>query len=219
MAILSSTWKKLKRKAFRAKSQASQLDTSASGNAMNRVLGPVDITFLGIGGIIGAGVFVLTGVAARQEAGCAAQLLPMHLTLHLPRHLTLLLPMHLTLHLPRHLTLLLPMHLTLPSAPDSARTHATVHSLDVASPERDTLVLHHVVTISFRCKRSITSSCRPAVVLSYLLASFAAILAAFCYIEFAVDMPVAGGAFVFINYVFGEFIGWCAPEPLDCGGW
>ena len=203
MAILSSTWKKLKRKAFRAKSQASQLDTSASGNAMNRVLGPVDITFLGIGGIIGAGVFVLTGVAARQEAGCAAQLLPMHLTLHLPRHLTLLLP----------------MHLTLPSAPDSARTHATVHSLDVASPERDTLVLHHVVTISFRCKRSITSSCRPAVVLSYLLASFAAILAAFCYIEFAVDMPVAGGAFVFINYVFGEFIGWCAPEPLDCGGW
>jgi amino acid transporter len=47
-------------------------------------------------------------------------------------------------------------------------------------------------------------------VLSYIVASFAAVLSAFCYTEFAVDMPVAGGAFVYINLVFGEFIGWCA---------
>ena len=47
-------------------------------------------------------------------------------------------------------------------------------------------------------------------VLSYIIASVAATLSALCYTEFAVDMPVAGGAFVYINYVFGEFIGWCA---------
>jgi amino acid transporter len=35
------------------------------------VLTSFDLTFLGIGGIIGAGVFVLTGTAAREEAGCA----------------------------------------------------------------------------------------------------------------------------------------------------
>ena len=64
-----SMWQKLKRKAFSGKSLASQLDTSVSGHEMNKVLGPVDITFMGIGGIIGAGVFVLTGVAARETAG------------------------------------------------------------------------------------------------------------------------------------------------------
>ena len=47
-------------------------------------------------------------------------------------------------------------------------------------------------------------------VLSYIVASAAAILSAFCYTEFAVDMPVAGGAFVYVNTVFGELIGWCA---------
>lgn len=36
---------------------------------MNRTLGVVDLTFLGIGGIIGAGVFVLTGIAAARYAG------------------------------------------------------------------------------------------------------------------------------------------------------
>ena len=45
-------------------------------------------------------------------------------------------------------------------------------------------------------------------VLSYIVASAAAILSAFCYTEFAVDMPVAGGAFVYVNTVFGELVGW-----------
>jgi hypothetical protein len=59
--------------------------------------------------------------------------------------------------------------------------------------------------------------CRPAVVLSYIVASVAAILSAFCYTEFAVDLPVAGGAFVYVNSVFGELIGWCAqPSSLPC---
>jgi len=43
----------------------------ASGRSLKRALGPIDLTLLGIGGIIGTGIFVLTGVAARQDAGPA----------------------------------------------------------------------------------------------------------------------------------------------------
>ncbi|HEX5066081.1 MAG TPA: amino acid permease [Myxococcota bacterium] len=42
-----------------------------SGRSLKRALGPIDLTLLGIGGIIGTGIFVLTGVAARQDAGPA----------------------------------------------------------------------------------------------------------------------------------------------------
>lgn len=48
--------------------------------------------------------------------------------------------------------------------------------------------------------------------LSYILASFAAILSALCYTEFSVDMPVAGGAFVYVTVTLGEFFGWYAPS-------
>ncbi|PIN26633.1 Amino acid transporter [Handroanthus impetiginosus] len=46
----------------------------------------------------------------------------------------------------------------------------------------------------------------PAVVLSYAIAGLCALLSAFCYTEFAVDMPVAGGAFSYIRVTFGEFL-------------
>lgn len=52
--------------------------------------------------------------------------------------------------------------------------------------------------------------CRPAVVISYMIASFAALLSAFNYAEFAVDLRVAGGAYVYANLVFGELTGWYA---------
>lgn len=45
----------------------------------------------------------------------------------------------------------------------------------------------------------------PAVVVSYAIAGFCALLSAFCYTEFAVDMPVAGGAFSYLRVTFGEF--------------
>ncbi|KAM7532259.1 hypothetical protein LguiB_035669 [Lonicera macranthoides] len=45
----------------------------------------------------------------------------------------------------------------------------------------------------------------PAVILSYAIAGLCALLSAFCYTEFAVDMPVAGGAFSYIRVTFGEF--------------
>src|SRR5512134_1521240 len=38
-------------------------------NRLRRVLGPVSLTSLGVGAIIGTGIFVLTGVAAHDKAG------------------------------------------------------------------------------------------------------------------------------------------------------
>ncbi|KAL3520908.1 hypothetical protein ACH5RR_019057 [Cinchona calisaya] len=46
----------------------------------------------------------------------------------------------------------------------------------------------------------------PSVILSYAIAGLCALLSAFCYTEFAVDMPVAGGAFSYIRVTFGEFL-------------
>ncbi|XP_030477338.2 cationic amino acid transporter 7, chloroplastic [Syzygium oleosum] len=87
---------------------------SRSGPSMARTLRWFDLVGLGIGGMVGAGVFVTTGRASRQCAG-------------------------------------------------------------------------------------------PAVVLSYAIAGLCALLSAFCYTEFAVDMPVAGGAFSYLRVTFGEF--------------
>lgn len=42
-----------------------------AGGGLKRVLGATDLTLLGIGGIIGAGIFVITGHAAAQYAGPA----------------------------------------------------------------------------------------------------------------------------------------------------
>lgn len=46
----------------------------------------------------------------------------------------------------------------------------------------------------------------PAIVLSYAIAGLCALLSAFCYTEFAIDVPVAGGAFSYIRVTFGEFL-------------
>ncbi|KAL1201425.1 Cationic amino acid transporter 6 [Cardamine amara subsp. amara] len=45
----------------------------------------------------------------------------------------------------------------------------------------------------------------PSVVISYAIAGLCALLSAFCYTEFAVHLPVAGGAFSYIRITFGEF--------------
>jgi APA family basic amino acid/polyamine antiporter len=44
---------------------------AGAGQPLKRVLGPVDLTSLGIGAIIGTGIFVLTGQAAAMHAGPA----------------------------------------------------------------------------------------------------------------------------------------------------
>lgn len=41
---------------------------------LHRVLGPLDLTLLGVGAVIGAGIFVLTGIAAATKAGPALAL-------------------------------------------------------------------------------------------------------------------------------------------------
>ncbi len=48
-------------------------DLAAEGDKgeLRRSLGPVALTAIGIGGIIGTGIFVLTGLAAAQHAGPA----------------------------------------------------------------------------------------------------------------------------------------------------
>src|SRR5512141_1521302 len=45
--------------------------SDTSGHGLKRALGPVNLITLGIGAIIGAGIFVLTGQAAAQYAGPA----------------------------------------------------------------------------------------------------------------------------------------------------
>jgi basic amino acid/polyamine antiporter, APA family len=41
----------------------------AADQSLKRVLGPVNLVLLGIGAVIGAGIFVLTGQAAANYAG------------------------------------------------------------------------------------------------------------------------------------------------------
>src|SRR5688572_21088595 len=47
------------------------LMADAEATPLRRVLGPVHLTMLGVGAIIGSGIFVLTGVVAAQNAGPA----------------------------------------------------------------------------------------------------------------------------------------------------
>ncbi len=50
------------------------LEEMKGENRLRRVLGPVQLTSLGVGAIIGAGIFVTTGVIAQQTAGPALML-------------------------------------------------------------------------------------------------------------------------------------------------
>jgi len=56
---------------FATKSLHQLLEEMAGENRLRRVLGPVQLTSLGVGAIIGAGIFVATGEAARNVAGPA----------------------------------------------------------------------------------------------------------------------------------------------------
>jgi hypothetical protein len=56
------------------KSIAELHEQESSGNQLRRALTGTQLTLLGIGGVIGTGIFVLTGVAAAQNAGPALPL-------------------------------------------------------------------------------------------------------------------------------------------------
>ena len=52
----------------------SNLQQEADHAPLKRALGPLNLTTLGIGSIIGTGIFVLTGTAASQHAGPALEI-------------------------------------------------------------------------------------------------------------------------------------------------
>ncbi|XVE67577.1 hypothetical protein DITRI_Ditri08aG0171500 [Diplodiscus trichospermus] len=46
----------------------------------------------------------------------------------------------------------------------------------------------------------------PAIVLSYVASGISAMLSVFCYTEFAVEVPVAGGSFAYLRIELGDFV-------------
>ncbi len=105
---------------FRKKSAESYIEEGNFGDQstkLKKTLGAMDLTILGVGAIIGTGIFVLTGVAAAENAG-------------------------------------------------------------------------------------------PGLVLSFVIAAIACVLAALCYSEFASSVPVSGSAYAYSYTAFGEMFAW-----------
>lgn len=61
----------MQEKGIFATKPVAQLLAECGASTLKRTLGPVALTAIGIGGIIGTGIFVLTGLAAAQHAGPA----------------------------------------------------------------------------------------------------------------------------------------------------
>src|SRR5258706_812541 len=59
---------------FLTKSHEVLLEELRGENRLHRVLGPVQLSALGVGAIIGTGIFELTGVAAHDRTGPALML-------------------------------------------------------------------------------------------------------------------------------------------------
>src|SRR5204863_4695754 len=62
------------RSLFQKKPLSMFLDEMKGENRLRRILGPVQLTALGVGAIIGTGIFILTGVAAHDRTGPALML-------------------------------------------------------------------------------------------------------------------------------------------------
>ncbi|GLJ08143.1 hypothetical protein SUGI_0082050 [Cryptomeria japonica] len=58
----------------------------------------------------------------------------------------------------------------------------------------------------------------PAIVVSYALSGFSCMLCVFCYTEFAVEIPVAGGSFAYLRVELGDLIAFIAAGNiiLEC---
>ena len=59
---------------FAKKPTSVLLEQAGVGHRLRRILGPLQLTSLGIGAIIGAGIFVIIGLVARDKAGAATML-------------------------------------------------------------------------------------------------------------------------------------------------
>src|ERR1700756_561722 len=64
----------MNRQLFATKSLADLIGEEAGEGRLRRILGPVQLTSLGVGAIIGTGIFILTGVAAHDRTGPALML-------------------------------------------------------------------------------------------------------------------------------------------------
>jgi APA family basic amino acid/polyamine antiporter len=60
-----------KRSIFRTRSIADLVERSKGEHALKKVLGPFELVLLGVGAIVGTGIFVITGVAAANYSGPA----------------------------------------------------------------------------------------------------------------------------------------------------
>ncbi|GAB2279880.1 DNA-binding transcription factor cat8 [Dionaea muscipula] len=54
----------------------------------------------------------------------------------------------------------------------------------------------------------------PAIVLSYAISGLSALLSVFCYTEFSVEIPVAGGSFSFLRIELGDFVAFIAASNI-----
>lgn len=77
----------LQRRALLTRSVDEQMQAANAGEPLRRCLGSIDLLLLGLGSILGAGAFVLTGVAAHEHAGCSSDLIiirtdALHIHLH-----------------------------------------------------------------------------------------------------------------------------------------
>jgi len=61
----------MRRQLMATKPLALLLEEMRGENRLRRILGPIQLTSLGVGAIIGTGIFVLTGKAAHDNAGPA----------------------------------------------------------------------------------------------------------------------------------------------------
>ncbi|KAK9170362.1 hypothetical protein Syun_002502 [Stephania yunnanensis] len=87
-------------------------------------------------------------------------------------------------------------------ARSGADMHRTLTWLDLVGLGVGGMVGAGVFVTTGRASRLLAG---PAVILSYAIAGLSALLSAFSYTEFAVDLPVAGGAFSYLRVTFGEF--------------
>lgn len=54
----------------------------------------------------------------------------------------------------------------------------------------------------------------PSIVLSYAISGLSALLSVFCYTEFTVEVPVAGGSFSFLRIELGDFVAFIAASNI-----
>ncbi|XP_075647136.1 cationic amino acid transporter 8, vacuolar [Castanea sativa] len=54
----------------------------------------------------------------------------------------------------------------------------------------------------------------PSIVVAYAVAGLSALLSSFCYTEFAVEIPVAGGSFSYLRVELGDFIAFIAASNI-----